>query len=129
MKARPVKEMFEIHHMPQIFARPRTPNDNPFVESAFGTIKQSPRYPGRFLDQNQAIKYFNQFFIWYNCSHYQSSIDYVTPDQCHRGLKIPLWPNEKPTDNTNNTSGRRSTGSHPCRKMHRQSLIMTLSTS
>jgi len=87
MKAKPVKDMFEIHHMPQIFARPRTPNDNPFVESAFGTIKQSPRYPERFLDQNQAVDYFDRFFTWYNYSHYHSGIDYVTPDQCHRGLK------------------------------------------
>jgi putative transposase len=87
MKARPVKEMFETHHMPPNFTRPRTPNDNPYIESAFGTIKQSHRYPGRFLDQNQAIDYFNRFFTWYNNVHYHSGIDYVTPDQCHRGLK------------------------------------------
>jgi len=35
MKAKPIKRMFEDHHMPQLFARPRTPNDNPFVESVF----------------------------------------------------------------------------------------------
>ena len=35
MKAKPIKRMFEDHHMPQLFARPRTPNDNPFVESLF----------------------------------------------------------------------------------------------
>jgi transposase InsO family protein len=87
MRAKPIKKMFETHQMPQIFARPKTPNDNPFIESAFGTIKQSPRYPGRFLDQNDAIIYFDRFFLWYNTEHYHSGIDYVTPDQCHRGLK------------------------------------------
>lgn len=29
MKAKPVQRIFEDHHMPQLFARPRTPNDNP----------------------------------------------------------------------------------------------------
>jgi putative transposase len=49
MKAQSIKTMFELHGMPQLFARPRTPNDNPFVESAFGTVKTAPGYPGRFL--------------------------------------------------------------------------------
>jgi hypothetical protein len=34
----------------QLFARPRTPNDNPFIESTFGIAKGMPEYPGRFLD-------------------------------------------------------------------------------
>lgn len=87
MKAKPIKRMFEDHHMPQFFARPRTPNDNPFVESLFGTIKTAPQYPGRFLDLDQAVEYFNRYFPWYNTEHYHSSIDYVTPTQCHQGLR------------------------------------------
>jgi len=87
MKAKPIKNMFEDHHMPQLFARPRTPNDNPFVESAFGTIKTAPEYPGRFLDCEDATKYFDRFFPWYNTEHYHSGIDYVTPEQCHLGLR------------------------------------------
>lgn len=47
MKARSIKTMFEDNHMPQLFARPRTPNDNPFVESMFGAIKRAPQYHGR----------------------------------------------------------------------------------
>ena len=39
MKARPIKTMFEEHHMPQLFARPRTPNDNPFVESPWSLFR------------------------------------------------------------------------------------------
>ena len=87
MKAKPIKRMFDTHQMPQLFARPRTPNDNPFVESAFSTIKTAPEYPGRFLDREDATKYFDRFFAWYNTEHYHSGIDYVTPDQCHRGLR------------------------------------------
>jgi putative transposase len=87
MKAKSIKNMFDTHQMPQLFARPRTPNDNAFVESAFSTIKTAPTYPGRFLDCAEATKYFDRFFAWYNTEHYHCGIDYVTPDQCHRGLK------------------------------------------
>jgi len=87
MKAKPIKRMFEDHHMPQLFARPRTPNDNPFIESLFGAIKRAPQYPGRFLDLDDATQYFGRYVLWYNFEHYHSKIDYVTPDQCHRGLR------------------------------------------
>ena len=87
MKARSIKTMFNLHGMPQLFARPRTPNDNPFVESIFGTVKTAPQYPGRFLDRTDAMGYFERYFRWYNTEHLHSGIDYVTPDQCHRGLR------------------------------------------
>lgn len=87
MKAKPIKTMFEDLHMPQIFSRPRTPNDNPFVESMFSTVKGSPLYPGRFLDLEKSYDYFRTFFFWYNGKHLHSGIDYVTPDQCHAGLR------------------------------------------
>jgi len=87
MKARSIRKTFKLHSMPQLFARPRTPNDNPFVEAIFGTVKTAPQYPGRFLDQSEAIEYFERYFPWYNTEHLHSGIDYVTPDQCHRGLR------------------------------------------
>ena len=87
MKAKPIKRMFEDHHMPQLFARPRTPNDNPFVESMFGSIKRAPQYPGRFLDRKEAVQYFSEYFPWYNKEHLHSGIDFITPDQCHKGLR------------------------------------------
>jgi len=87
MRARPIKKMFELHGMPQMFARPRTPNDNPFVESIFGTVKTAPQYPGRFLDHSEAMGYFERYFLWYNTEHLHSGINFVTPDQCHRGLR------------------------------------------
>jgi hypothetical protein len=34
--------------MPQLFARPRTPNDNPFIESAFSTVKRALEYGSNF---------------------------------------------------------------------------------
>ncbi len=87
MKAKSITRMFEDHQMPQLFARPRTPNDNPFVESLLGTVKTAPAYPGRFTGQQEAADYFDRYFPWYSTEHYHSRIDYVTPEQCHRGLR------------------------------------------
>ena len=87
MKAKPIRQLCEDHHMPQLFSRPRTPNDNPFIESAFSTVKRAPEYPGQFLDDAQAVTYFQRYFDWYNNQHYHSGIDYVTPHQAHAGLR------------------------------------------
>jgi putative transposase len=87
MKAKPIQRLCEDHGMPQLFARPRTPNDNPFIESAFSTVKRAPQYPGRFLDDGQAVTYFDRYFTWYDTEHYHSGIDYVTPEQAHQGLR------------------------------------------
>jgi putative transposase len=87
MKARPIQRLCEEHGMPQLFARPRTPNDNPFIESAFSTVKRAPEYPGRFLDDAQAVLYFTRYFTWYNNEHYHCGIDYVTPQQAHTGQR------------------------------------------
>jgi putative transposase len=90
MKAKTIKKFCEDNKMPQLFARPRTPDDNPFIESAFSTLKRAPRYPGTFRDDAEAKGYFKEYFEWYNTKHYHSSIDYVTPDQAHRGLRSQI---------------------------------------
>lgn len=87
MKAKPIQRLCEDHRMPQLFARPRTPNDNPFIESAFSTLKRAPEYPGRFLDDRDALTYFSGYLTWYDTEHYHSGIDYVTPQQAHQGLR------------------------------------------
>ena len=87
MKAKPIQRLCEEHGLPQLFARPRTPNDNPFIESAFSTVKRAPEYPGRFLDDAQAVTYFDRYFTWYDTEHYHSGIDYVSPQQAHQGLR------------------------------------------
>ena len=62
----------------------------PFIESLFGTVKTAPQYPGRFLDFDDAIQYFDRYFPWYNTEHYHSAIDYVTPQQCHQKLRASI---------------------------------------
>jgi putative transposase len=90
MKAKPIQRLFEDHAMPRLFARPRTPDDNPFIESAFSTAKRAPEYPGRFRDDGEATAYFEKYFDWYNHRHYHSGIDYVTPAQAHQGLRASI---------------------------------------
>jgi putative transposase len=87
MKAKSIKRLCEDHQMPQMFARPRTPNDNPFAESFFSTVKRAPQYPGFFVDDQQAKEYMCKYIDWYNHEHYHSAIDYVTPQQAHLGLR------------------------------------------
>ena len=88
MKAVDVKQMFKDLGIFQTFSRPRTPNDNPFIESLFSTVKRAPIYPGWFPsnDKSYVMKYFNEYFQWYNQEHYHSRIGYVTPVQKHEGL-------------------------------------------
>jgi len=57
------------------------------VESLFGTIKTNHHYPVRFRDCAEACTYFGPYFQWYNTEHLHSGIDYVTPEQCHQGLR------------------------------------------
>jgi hypothetical protein len=70
-----------------LFARPRTSNDNPFIGSAFSTVKRAPEYPGRFLDNQKANASFARYFNWYDTEHCHSGVDYVTPQQAHGELR------------------------------------------
>lgn len=85
MKAKPFKNFLEDLGISQRFARPRTPNDNPFVESLFGTTKGEPEYPGAFTDDIEGIAYFTPYFYFYNNVRLHGKIGYVTPVQRHKG--------------------------------------------
>jgi transposase InsO family protein len=87
MKAKEVKQMFRDMGLTQTFSRPRTPNDNPFIESLFGTAKTAPAYPGWFPYDDESVVqgYFEKYFTWYDNEHYHSRIGYVTPAQKHMG--------------------------------------------
>jgi transposase InsO family protein len=85
MKAKPFKKFLEDLGISQKFARPRTPNDNPFVESLFSTTKGALEYPGTFTDDVEALIYFTAYFDFYNNVRRHGKIGYVTPAQRHRG--------------------------------------------
>jgi len=90
MRSRSTAEFFLDLGVARLFARPRTPNDNPFVESLFSTVKTTPAYPGVFATIEEAIAYFKQFFAWYNHEHLHTRIGMVTPAQKHSGEAVRI---------------------------------------
>lgn len=85
MKAKSFMKMLEELGISQKFSRPRTPNDNPFVESFFSTAKGAPEYPGEFRDDIEGLTYFTSYFDFYNNDRLHGKIGYVTPAQRHSG--------------------------------------------
>jgi putative transposase len=86
MKAKAFMAMCKDLGIDQKFARPRTPNDNPFIESLFSIVKGYHSYPETFVDDIGAITYFTAFFEYYNNARYHGEIGFVTPVQKHTGL-------------------------------------------
>ena len=62
MRSRSTKAYFKKLSIEQLFSRPSTPDDNPYIESHFATIKTQPVFPGYFADQPAAENYSGQFY-------------------------------------------------------------------
>jgi len=68
------------------FSRPSVSNDNPYSESLFRTVKYCAYYPEQSFDSlDEARQWMTRFVAWYNSDHQHSGINFVTPDQRHRG--------------------------------------------
>jgi transposase InsO family protein len=69
------------------FSRPRVSNDNPYSEAAFRTCKYRPDYPVHGFENIEAARiWVHRFWLWYNMEHRHSGIQFVTPEERHRGL-------------------------------------------
>lgn len=66
-------------------SRPYTPNDNPYSESQFKTMKYRPDFPGKFETHDEARKWSQSFFHWYNNQHYHMGLNLLTPATVHFG--------------------------------------------
>jgi putative transposase len=71
-------------------SRPYTPNDNPFSEAQFKTMKYRPDYPDRFDSQENAQEWVRPFYNWYNNEHRHTSLGLMTPAAVHYGLADEL---------------------------------------
>lgn len=71
-------------------SRPYTPNDNPFSEAQFKTMKYRPDYPARFDSLTHAQNWARDFFCWYNNEHRHSSLGLMTPATVHYGQAAAL---------------------------------------
>jgi putative transposase len=71
-------------------SRPYTPDDNPYSEAHFKTLKYHPDYPGFFDNLAEARQWSRDFFHWYNFMHHHSGIQLLTPAVVHYGLADQL---------------------------------------
>lgn len=68
-------------------SRPAVSNDNPYVESAFRTLKYRPEMPVlQFESLLAARRWVTELAHWYNHEHRHSAIGFVTQAQRHAGL-------------------------------------------
>lgn len=96
MRSRLTRRFFARTGVEALYARPRTPNDNPEIEAFFSTLKGRLNYPGRFEGLEQVLTWCAEFFRWYNEEHHPRSLGYVTPSQRHAGIhSLPLTPASK----------------------------------
>lgn len=65
--------------------RPYTPDDNPYSEAQFKTLKYRPDYPGQFSDWATAHSWLQAFFHWYNQVHCHTGLALMTPATVHYG--------------------------------------------
>ena len=85
MTAKPFSQLLMDLDILASFSRPRVPDDNPFSESHFKTVKYAPDYPGSFKDLEEARTYFQVFLPRYNAEHRHSGLGLLTPAAVHYG--------------------------------------------
>jgi len=85
MTAKSVKQLLIDLEVVKSHSRPYTPNDNPFSESHFKTLKYRPDYPDRFASSDVATQWCQELFVWYNEHHYHSALNLMTPFAVHYG--------------------------------------------
>jgi len=66
-------------------SRPHVSDDNPYSESQFKTLKYQPSFPARFGSIQDARRFCQDFFPWYNLEHRHSGIAMLTPYDMHHG--------------------------------------------
>lgn len=86
MTARTITQLLTDLDVTKTHSRPYTPDDNPYSEAHFKTLKYRPDYPGFFLSLAEARRWSRDFFHWYNFNHHHSGIQLLTPAVVHYGL-------------------------------------------
>jgi putative transposase len=85
MASQPVAFLLADLGVTKTHSRPHCPNDNPFSEAQFKTLKYMPEFPDRFGSQEDARGFCRRFFPWYNEAHRHSGLGYHTPADIHYG--------------------------------------------
>ncbi len=85
MIAKSVEQLLHDLQVAKSHSRPYTPDDNPYSEAQFKTMKYRPDYPERFASYDHANAWVTDFFDWYNNHHYHSALNLMTPAAVHSG--------------------------------------------
>src|SRR6266545_98967 len=85
MTSKPVAMLLADLGVTKSHSRPHVPDDNPYSESQFKTLKHHPAFPDRFGSIHDARAFCQDFFRWYNDQHYHSGIALLTPADVHHG--------------------------------------------
>jgi putative transposase len=85
MTAKPVAMLLADLGVTRSHSRPHVPDDNPYSESQFKTLKHHPTFPDRFGSIEDARAFCQRFFGWYNGEHRHSGIGLLTPADVHHG--------------------------------------------
>ncbi len=85
MASKPVAFLLADLGVTKSHSRPHVPNDNPFSESQFKTMKYRPDFPKTFTSIEAARAFCQRFFSWYNNDHRHSGIAWHTPASVHYG--------------------------------------------
>jgi putative transposase len=85
MKAKTVAQLLIDLGITKSHSRPHVPDDNPYSEAHFKTLKYQPDFPGRFGSFQAALSWARGFFPWYNHQFYHSSLGLLTPASVHYG--------------------------------------------
>lgn len=85
MTAKSMAQLLTDLGIEQSHSRPYTPDDNPFSEAQFKTMKYRPDYPQRFDSLDHAHAWARAFFPWYNNEHHHIALGLLTPATVHFG--------------------------------------------
>ena len=85
MKSKPVEQLLLSLQVTRSHSRPRVSNDNPYSEAGFKTMKYSADFPERFVSQEDAQTFCQDYFVWYNQAHHHTGLVLLTPEQVHFG--------------------------------------------
>jgi putative transposase len=85
MTSKPVAMLLSDLGVTRSHSRPHVPDDNPYSESQFKTLKHHPTFPDRFGCIQDARAFCQGFVDWYNLEHHHSGIALLTPADVHSG--------------------------------------------
>lgn len=91
MKGATLKATLERLGILASYSRPSVSDDNPYIESLFGTMKTRVGYPKKpFASKAEAQAWVDNFVRWYNEEHRHSALNWITPMARHTGEEKAL---------------------------------------